>query len=137
MAGHLAHVVAFAGSVREVWWAGSLIVAAGLLLAAVWFLAVASRRPAETARAEAFRGPARILVFGWFLLAAGFTAGWVITRPGGTQPGWALIVPFPVLFAGACVVWRGRRGLSKVADPVPGRHEKPEGPPDPERRQGL
>ena len=128
--GRVADAVAAPGFLQQAWWAASLVFDAGLMAAAVWFLAVRSRRSAQTARAEAFRGPARVLVFGWLLLAAGGFVARAVSRPGSVPAGWAIILPFPLLAVAVYVVWRGRRGVAEAADPAPGKHEKPGSPPD-------
>lgn len=100
------------------------------MAAALWFLAVKSRKPAPTARAEAFRKPARVLVFGWLLLGAGGFVVRAVSRPGSAPAGWVLILPFPLLAVAVYFVWRGRRSVVEAVDPAPGKHEKPGSPPD-------
>lgn len=100
------------------------------MAAALWFLAVKSRKPAPTARAEAFRGPARVLVFGWLLVGAGGFVARAVSRPGSAPSGWVMILPFPLLAVAVYFVWRGRRSVVEAVDPAPGKHEKPDSPPD-------
>ncbi len=95
---------------------------------ALWYLAVKSRKPAPTARAEAFRKPARVLVFGWLLLAAGGFVARAVSRPGSAPAGWVMILP--LLAVAVYFVWRGRRSVVEAVDPAPGKHEKPDSPPD-------
>lgn len=102
-----------------------LIFYAGLLLGTGWYLAVTSRRPAQSERLEAFRKPARMLVLGYFLFAALALVMLTVIPPASTPPLWASVLVL-ILFVGSIAfIWRGTRKYFKAADANPGRHANP------------
>lgn len=96
----------------------------GLVLGAGYFLLFPSRRPASSERKEAFRKPARTMVFG-FLLLAGLAFVATLIGPGGTIPAWMQVMLAAMVAGAVFFIWRGNRQMKKEAAAHPGKHAGP------------
>jgi len=101
-----------------------LIFSVGLLIGTGCFLVFSSRRTAPSARKEAFRKPARIMAFGFFLLAAAVVM-LTLTQPD-SAPSVLTQILLLTLFAGAILfIWQATRKYTKAANAYPGKHANP------------
>jgi len=99
-----------------------VIAAGGALIGTGSYLVFAGRRPAPSERKEAFRKPARIVAFGFFLLAACLLM--VLTLGAHDSPSvWIEVLSLALLAGAIMLIWLGIRKNSRTAEVYPGKHE--------------